>query len=88
VHSAFTPAEQKLATTLFAENVTLEQVEHAILLGCARKYVASLNGQSNGPITSLLYFCGPIEEVRQGKTPSALLGLSEPKAPTFGAGIR
>jgi hypothetical protein len=71
VHSAFTPAEQKLATTLFAENVPLEQVEHAILLGCARKYAASLNGQSNGPITSLLYFCGPIEEVRQGKTPSA-----------------
>ena len=46
VHSAFTPAEQKLATTLFAENVPLEQVEHAILLGCARKYAASLNGQS------------------------------------------
>jgi hypothetical protein len=23
------------------------------------------------PITSLLYFCGPIEEVKQGKTPLA-----------------
>lgn len=70
VHSAFTPAEQKLAITLFADKLPLEQIEHAILLGCARKYAALLNGQGNGPITSLLYFRGPIEEVNQGKTPS------------------
>jgi hypothetical protein len=67
VHSAFTPAEQKLATTLFADKLPLEQVERAILLGCARKYLALLNGQGNGPITSLLYFRGPIDEVGQQK---------------------
>lgn len=70
VHSAFTPAEQKLATTLFADKIPLEQVEHAILLGSARKCATLLNGQGNGPITSLLYFLGPIEEVRQGTIPS------------------
>ena len=65
VQTAFTPAEQKMAATLFARKVPLEQVERAILLGCARKYRALLNGQSNGPITSLLYFRGPLGEVGQ-----------------------
>jgi hypothetical protein len=70
IHSAFTPDEQKLATTLFADQLPLEQVERAILLGCARKYVSLLNGQGNGPITSLLYFRGPLDEVGQTKTSS------------------
>jgi hypothetical protein len=70
VRSAFTPAEQRLALTLFADKIPLEQVEHAILLGCARKCATLLNGQSNGTITSLLYFRGPLEEVNQGTIPS------------------
>lgn len=65
VQSAFTPAEQKMAATLFARKFPLEQVECAILLGCARKYLALLNGQGNGLITSLLYFRGPLQEVGQ-----------------------
>lgn len=70
VHSAFTAAEQKLATTLFVDQIPLEQVERAILLGCARKCATLLNGQGSGPITSLLYFRGPIEEVSQSTIPS------------------
>lgn len=65
VQSAFTPAEQKMAATLFARKFPLEQVERAILLGCARKYLALLNGQGHGLITSLLYFRGPLQEVGQ-----------------------
>jgi len=38
------------------------------LLGCARKYVALLNGQISGPIVSLKYFSGLIEEVAQLET--------------------
>src|ERR1700694_180786 len=70
VQTAFTPAEQKMAATLFANKFPLEQVERAILLGCARKCVTLLNGQWNGPITSLMYFRGPIDEVGQLRTTS------------------
>jgi len=35
------------------------------LLGCARKYVAMLNGQASGSVTSLKYFCSVIDEVGQ-----------------------
>jgi len=47
------------------QTVTLEQVRRAIWLGCARKYVAMLNGQTRLPITSLAYFASLIEEVSQ-----------------------
>ena len=43
----------------------------AIWLGCARKYVAMLNGQPPMPITSLRYFLGLIEEVSQTNAPDA-----------------
>jgi hypothetical protein len=45
--------------------VSLENVERAILLGCTRKCTALLNGQITGPIASLNYFRGIIEEVEQ-----------------------
>ena len=45
--------------------VTLEHLQRAIWLGCARKYVAMLNGQPPMPITSLRYFSGLVEEVGQ-----------------------
>jgi len=70
VQTAFTPAEHKMAATLFANKLPLEQVECAILLGCARKHMALLNGQGNGPITSLMYFRALINEVGQLKTTS------------------
>jgi hypothetical protein len=45
------------------------QLRRAIWLGCARKYVALLNGQSHLPITSLAYFASLIEEVSQPQIP-------------------
>ena len=41
----------------------------AIWLGCAGKYVALLNGQSQLPITSLAYFASLIEEVSLPQIP-------------------
>jgi hypothetical protein len=63
VQISFTAADEKLATTLWAEQVPLEQIERAIVLACTRKHVSWCNGQVSGPITSLQYFRGPIEEV-------------------------
>jgi hypothetical protein len=65
VRSAFTAADEKLALNLCRRGVTLELLRRAIWLGCARKYMAMLNGQTRLPITSLAYFGSLIEEVSQ-----------------------
>ena len=41
------------------------QIEQALLLGCARKHVAWLNGHTGGPIPSLSYFEPLIQEVQK-----------------------
>jgi hypothetical protein len=64
----FGPADEKLAAELFRRQIPPEQVEHAFLLGCARKYVAMLNGQASGPVASLKYFCTVIDEVGELQT--------------------
>ena len=69
VRSSFSPADERLALDLNQRGVSLEQLQRAIWLGCARKYLAMLNGQPPMPITSLRYFIGLIEEVRQTDTP-------------------
>jgi hypothetical protein len=69
VRSRFTAADEKLARQLGRNGVSLEQLRRAIWLGCARKYVALLNGQSRLPITSLAYFASLIEEVSQPQIP-------------------
>ncbi len=71
VRSTFTVADEKLALNLYRREVSLEQVRWAIWLGCARKYMAMLNGQTRQPITSLAYFETLIEEVRQPQTPTS-----------------
>lgn len=71
VRSAFTAADEKLALNLYRREVSLEQVRRAIWLGCARKYMAMLNGQTRQPITSLAYFETLIEEVRQPQIPAS-----------------
>lgn len=71
VRSVFTAADEKLALNLYRREVPLEQVRQAIWLGCARKYVAMLNGQTRQPITSLAYFASLIEEVRQPQIPAS-----------------
>jgi hypothetical protein len=65
VESPFSPADQKLAAGFFRQQVRLEQIETALLLGCARKYVAMLNGKISGPITSLAYFQAVVDEVEK-----------------------
>lgn len=71
VRSTFTAADEKLALNLYRREVSPEQVCRAIWLGCARKYVAMLNGQTRQPIVSLAYFAGLIEEVRQPEIPAS-----------------
>ena len=61
----FTPADERLATALFERKVPTVDVEHAVLLGCARKYVALINHQSRDSIVSFSYFQNVIEEVRE-----------------------
>jgi len=62
---AFSTADAILARQWLARGVTLEQVEHAILLGCSRKYVAWRNHQGQAPIASLRYFEPVLEELEQ-----------------------
>jgi hypothetical protein len=49
----------------------LDQARRAIWLGCARKYVAMLNGQTRLPITSLAYFASLIDEVAEPQIPAS-----------------
>jgi len=65
VRSTFTAADEKLALNLCQRGVSLDQLRRAIWLGCARKYIAMLNGQTRVPITSLAYFATLIDEVSQ-----------------------
>ena len=65
VRSTFTAADEKLALNLGERGVSLDQLRWAIWLGCARKYMAMLNGQTRVPITSLAYFATLIDEVSQ-----------------------
>lgn len=67
VGNAFTPADERLAASLFERTVPIEDVEHAVVLGCARKYVTLINRQSGDSIMSFSYFENVIEEVRELK---------------------
>ncbi len=71
VCSAFTAADEKLALNFCRRGVSLEQLRRAIWLGCARKYMAMLNGQTRQPITSLAYFASLTEEVMQPQIPAS-----------------
>jgi hypothetical protein len=68
VRITFARGAEKLAHTLFSKHVPIEHIEHAFLLGCTRKYVSWLNGQVSGPIVSLGYFRGIVDEVVQMDT--------------------
>ena len=56
-------AEERLARNFHARGVPLARIERAVWLGCVRKYVALLNGQTPMLITSLPYFSSIVEEV-------------------------
>jgi hypothetical protein len=66
VRSTFTPTDEKLAAQLFHNGVAVVDVEHAILLGSLRKYVAWVNHGQGSPITTLHYFTGLFNEVHHG----------------------
>lgn len=61
----FSAADERLAAILYRRGVTLVHLQRAIWLGCARKYVALLNGSEHAPmlVTSLNYFSALVEEV-------------------------
>ena len=58
------------AHLLFDRRIPIEDVEHAVLLGCARKYVTLINRQRGELIASFSYFANVIEEVRELKMPA------------------
>jgi hypothetical protein len=64
VRSSFSTADEVLARQWFHAAIPLERIRQAILLGCARKYVAWRNNPGvQGPISSLRYFSQIIEEI-------------------------
>lgn len=63
VTCSFSPADERLALSWWRRGVSLEQAEHAIDLGVARKYAALLNNGKGSPITALSYFEHLIAEV-------------------------
>jgi hypothetical protein len=65
VRSTFTAADEKIAAGLHHDGVPIADIEHAILLGSLRKYVALMNNGSGTPITSLRYFAALFDEVKQ-----------------------
>ena len=64
VQSSFTAADEKLALALYARGVPLIHVEHAILLGAARKYASLLEHGQGTAISSLHYFSQLFVEVQ------------------------
>jgi hypothetical protein len=68
IRSSFSTADEVLARQWFDAAVPLEQIRQAILLGCARKYVAWRNNPSiQGPISTLRYFAPILEEIAKQK---------------------
>ena len=68
VNKMFNPADEHLARQMFRDHVELKQIEHGVLLGCARRYVALLKGTATGPIAGLKYFSSTIQEVQALQT--------------------
>ena len=71
VQASFSAADEKIAAGLHRRGISLEQITRAILLGCARKYVAMINAGVRTPITSLQYFSDIAEEVSESAIPES-----------------
>jgi hypothetical protein len=68
IRSSFSTADEVLARQWFNAAVPLERIRQAILLGCARKYVAWRNNPAvQGPISTLRYFTPILEEIDKQK---------------------
>ena len=71
VQASFSAADEKLALDLYRRGISMERITRAILLGCARKYVAMLNAETRTQITSLQYFADIVEEVKESAIPES-----------------
>jgi hypothetical protein len=68
VRPSFSTADEILARRWFNTSIPLDRIGQAILLGCARKYVAWRNNQAvQGPISALRYFEPILEEIEKQK---------------------
>ena len=63
VAASFSTADEILARKWLEDGVSIGRIEQAILLGCARKYVAWRNHHDVTPIRSLHYFEPVLEEI-------------------------
>ena len=63
VRASFSAADERLSADFHRRGIPLCQLQRAICLGCARKYLTLLNGQSSMRITSVHYFTGAVDEV-------------------------
>lgn len=63
VSSSFSAADEKLAVEWYRSGVPLDQVQRAILMGCARKYVSLFQQVGGTPIVALHYFEAIVPEV-------------------------
>jgi len=71
VQASFSAADEEIAVQFYRRGIPREQVQRAILLGCARKYMAAINNQIRAPITSLQYFAGVVDEVLECAIPES-----------------
>lgn len=68
IRIAFSTADEVLVRRWFNDGIPLECIDQAILMGCARKYVAWRNNQTvHGSIVTLRYFDPIIDEVGKQK---------------------
>lgn len=64
IQCEFAATDERFAAELFAQKVSLEELEKAIALACCRKYAGLINGTDNEVIRRLSYFRDSIIEVR------------------------
>ncbi len=88
VASVFTAADERLAREWELRNIPVATVEHAIVLGVARKYTALLKHGLGTPITSLDYFAGILPEVERAPVSSEYWAYVARKVRTLEAEYR
>lgn len=69
IQSGFSTADEILARKWFQRGLSLEWIEKAIVLGCARKYASWRNDPRHAPIRSLRYFEPLLEELDEQPPP-------------------
>lgn len=73
VKCAFNASDREFAATLLASDISLQQIERAIALGCSRKYLSLLKGNDRQLIVSFSYFRDVIYEAGDEKTSAVYL---------------